>query len=288
MKKRTLLPEHIAPRAGLATVQRLVAHAVMAPMGARQRLRHEHAPVASAFIKPNSQLSSLSRLEIYHQQYWWRLQSALIEDFPGLRAVLGARRFDRLMDDYLAAHGSTSWNLRDLGQHLEAFLRERPELSEPYAALALDMARVEWARVIAFDGAQHPAFDLGASAAECPGRLRIGLQSFVTLAAVSYPVDRMLGRLRQGKIRLRRPQPLPSTLHLAIHRQDFSVYYRRLAPGEFFLLASLRDGVPLETACADALKRSAVSMSEFELQVQRWFAHWAQLGWLCRLSLPVR
>ena len=31
------------------------------------------AEVAARFIKPNDRLNSFERLQIYNQQYWWRL-----------------------------------------------------------------------------------------------------------------------------------------------------------------------------------------------------------------------
>lgn len=246
-------------------------------------MRREHSAAASAIIKPNARLSSLSRLEIYHQQYWWRLQGAFTEDFPGLRAVLGARKFNRLMDAYLASLGSTSWNLRDLGQYLEAFLREHPELAAPREDLALDMARVEWSRVVAFDGAQHPRFDPSRLSSARPGRQRIGLQPFLTLLELSHPIDRILAQVRQGKVRFRSTLLPTQSIHLAVHRQEFAVYYKRLGPGEYHLLASLRAGISLDTACAKALVKSGDDPANLGEKIQAWFTTWTQLGWLCEL-----
>ena len=57
---------------------------------------------AAAFIRPNDRLTSFERLEIYNRQYWWRVLASLGEDFPGLRAVLGERRFDAMSKAYLS------------------------------------------------------------------------------------------------------------------------------------------------------------------------------------------
>ena len=48
------------------------------------------AEIAARYIKPNDRLTSFERLEIYNRQYWYRLLGALAEDFPALRAVVGA------------------------------------------------------------------------------------------------------------------------------------------------------------------------------------------------------
>ena len=59
--------------------------------------------VACEFIKPNDRLSSFERLEIYNRQYWFRLLDCLYEDYPGLLAVLGEKRFLKCVQAYLVA-----------------------------------------------------------------------------------------------------------------------------------------------------------------------------------------
>src|ERR1700723_2566684 len=108
--------------------------------------------IASSYISPTPRLSSFERLEIYNRQYWFRLISAVSEDFPTLNALLGPKRFDALILAYLAENPSMSWTLRDLGSTLPAFLAAHPELTGRRHRLAVDVARLEWAYVEAFDG----------------------------------------------------------------------------------------------------------------------------------------
>jgi hypothetical protein len=78
--------------------------------------------VVNQFIKPNDRLTSFERLEIYNRQYWFRLRDCFYEDYPGLRAVLGDKQFERLADEYLAKNPSQSFTLRNLGSRLVKFL----------------------------------------------------------------------------------------------------------------------------------------------------------------------
>ena len=64
----------------------------------------------------------------------------------------------KLITAYLARYPSNSYTLRDLGNRLERFLREEPQWAAPREELAIDMARFEWAQVVAFDG---PATETG-------------------------------------------------------------------------------------------------------------------------------
>src|SRR5215472_7974181 len=106
-------------RMNLATIQRRMARAVMTPLTPDERMRAK-APdgrslrkVAAEIIKPNDRLTSFERLEIYNRQYWFRILSAFAEDFPGLRAILGERRFDAAAKAYLTDCPSTSFTLRN-------------------------------------------------------------------------------------------------------------------------------------------------------------------------------
>ena len=64
----------------LLDVQRRMAHAMMQPLTASDRI----APKTDAeFIKPNDRLSSTERLEIYSRSYWFRVLDSLYDDFPG-------------------------------------------------------------------------------------------------------------------------------------------------------------------------------------------------------------
>jgi hypothetical protein len=68
--------------------------------------------IAASYISPNDRLSSFERLEIYNRQYWFRLISAVSEDYPTINALLGHQRFDSLILAYLHENPSTSWTLR--------------------------------------------------------------------------------------------------------------------------------------------------------------------------------
>ena len=53
------------------------------------------AAEAAQIIKPNDRLSSLERLQIYSRSYWFRILDSFTEDFPGLRAIVGEKQFER-------------------------------------------------------------------------------------------------------------------------------------------------------------------------------------------------
>jgi hypothetical protein len=293
----------------LRAIQRRMARAVMTPLTPSERMRSV-APggfslrkTAADIIKPNDRLTSFERLEIYNRQYWFRILSAFAEDFPGLRVVLGERRFDAVAKAYLTDCPSRSFTLRNLGSRLESWLRKHPRSSGSRQPLALDMVRLEWADIEAFDGRAEPALnpeDLrGADAA----RLKLRLQPYIGLLDLRYPVDDLLLEVRKEeedtdtasnafneRRKRKRVQAVahlkPSEIFLAVHRLDDSVYFRRLDREEFVILKELRAGRTLNRAIELALRKTLIQPAERAVQVERWFHSWAALGWFCRHENP--
>jgi hypothetical protein len=289
----------------LATLQRAVARAVMQPLTPSERMQRR-APgggrmssYAARFIKPNDRLTSFERLEIYNRQYWLRLLSSMMEDFPGLRAVLGGPRFESMCKAYLTECPSRSFTLRNLGARLESWLRQNPSWIRDRRVLALDMVRLEWADIEAFDGqAKPPLRSKDLRGIEAPN-LHLGIQPYVQLLELHYPVDDLVLEVKHGDdaadfasnaIQERRKRSKiraiaklkPAQIFLAVHRLDFSVYFRRIEPEEFALLGALRSGKTIERAIESAFRKSAVPAADRAAFVQHSFQTWATLGWFCR------
>jgi hypothetical protein len=292
-------------RRALKRLQRRMAKAVMRPLTPRttmQKTWTDGRPmkdVAAEFIKPNDRVSSFERLEIYNKQYWFRLLDSFYEDYPGLHAVLGDKKFSNLAENYLEKHPSGSYTLRNLGSRLEKFMRTHPKLSAPREKLALDMARFEWAQVEAFDNESRPVLTEDDVHDRDPATLRITLQPYVMLLELDYPVDDFLvavkrsGSLRgeasnavehdrDRSTRGRPALPKPRKTFLAVHRLDNDLYYKKLDPEAFGILTNLRRGMTLERACARALEKTYDADVNWPGTIRDGFLTWTALGWFVR------
>jgi hypothetical protein len=280
-------PARIASTADLRSFQRMMAAAVVRPLDANDNLQSRWIDgrpmdkVAAEFIKPNDRLTSFERLELYNRMYWYRLFDAIRDDCPGLLGALGEAAFGRLAQAYLARRPSRSFTLRNLCSRLAAFIRENPRLTAPRTALAIEIARFEWAQTVAFDGEARPS------------RLRLGLQPYVTLLALRYPVDSyVMSVKRRDAMRSeasntpdskvvhrhavrRAPLPRPSRTFVAVHRLDNRLYYKRLDPEAFRILEALAHGATLARAVA------ASGPGVRPEKVRAWFTTWMALGWFC-------
>jgi hypothetical protein len=290
----------------LGELQRQMAAAIMMPLTPDEDMR-AHAPdgrpmtsVAQSFIAPNSQLTPFERLEIYNRQYWYRVLDALAEDFPALRAVVGSRAFEQLSIEYLTAHPSRSFSLRNLGSKLVEWLAAHPQYAGRRQRLALDVVRIEWAFVEAFDNAERTPLTLD-QIATLDGASPLALQPHLRLLALDYAADDLVLALHKQQKRgtteagvkhedgSEPPAKLPKLRRrptwVAAHRVDNAVYYRRLEREEFLTLKAIRAGQPLGEALETGFRDSDKPEGRRPALVRAWFGHWAELGWICAPEL---
>jgi putative DNA-binding protein len=286
-------------------LQRLMIRAVMRPLArgdVMQKKWIDGRPtkqIMESFIKPNDRLTSFERLEIYNRQYWLRIRQSFYEDYPGLRAIFGDKKFERLADAYLAHYPSQSFTLRNLGSRLVKFLEAEPRWVSPHKQLAFDMARLEWAHTEAFDNEAKPRLKTGDLIGLDAAKIRLQLQPHLTLLKLKNEIDDFLIELKKNsglrseasnameQNRRHKKARLAGKLKrkinfLAVHRYQDLVYYKRLEPGQFVLLSALQNRATLEKACAELVGvKISGNLGE---TIQKWFQSWAALGWFCSLK----
>jgi hypothetical protein len=302
-------PLKAGSRSQLKQLQELMASAVFRPLTAQDRMQptwvdgRSMNKVADSFVRPNDRLTSFERLEIYNRVYWFRVLDCLYDDYPGLRAVLGEQKFMKLITAYLAKYPSVSFTLRNLGSRLEKFIREEPKWAFPNQRVALDMVRFEWAQVVAFDDPANPSITPDDILDAKPEKLRLGLQPYLTLLRLDYAVDEFLIAVRKSESDVLRSEasniveampkasrrskkrvrlPKRQRVHLAVHRFDNMLFYKRLEPEAFAILSALRAGKTVANACAMALNASRSSRVNWSARAKNWFNDWSSLGWFCR------
>jgi hypothetical protein len=293
----------------LLTLQRRMWKALQQPLTADEMMRprmkdgKSMRKAAESIIKPNDRLSSFERLEIYNRQYWFRILGSFYEDFPGLRAVLGEKRFEKLAQAYLIEHPSRSFTMRNLCSQLETWLRKNSKYSRPDTKLALDMVRLEWAEIEAFDNAEEPAITKADIENLQPNSI-FRLQPYIRLLELDYPVDDILLEIRKTndfddsgasnamtekkkhakakKIRSTKPEKV----YLVVHRSNFSIYFKRVDRQSFLALHALQKGLSLSTTINISFTKGKIKQQDPAQLVQKWFQDWASRGWFCRPMPP--
>ncbi len=247
---------------------------------------------AKQFITPSPTLEPHRRIEIYNQQYWWRLLSILHDTFPLVTRMFGYFDFNQTIAvPYLLAHPPDSWSLNPLGSRLPAWIQknyQNHDKSFVYDAAAIDLAYNDGFLLShnpPLAGKDFPNPDDISFLLNKP----LILQSHIYLFTIKYHLfqfrDEMLGqetehweehdfpRLEKGK---------RYTFCLFRNKRN-NMCWEEIEEPEFFLLNLFKAKATIEEACS-ALEdehREWVEVSAGKLS--EWFQKWVVREWISRL-----
>jgi hypothetical protein len=233
----------------LAEVQRRFYELVTAPEGVARGLEVAGlAPTAlAAIVRGDTRLSSVERLDIYADMYFYRIRDVLRDDYPKVLASVGDEPFHNLVTDYLIACPPRHFSLRNAGDRLPAFLLRHP-LNEARPWLG-NLAALERQRLEVFDAADATPLTLERLRAVSPedfGALRLRLLPAHAWVEADFPVDDAWRTIDAG-------QPPPRLerrpTRLLVWRQDTLVFHRRVEDRERGLLPPPGEGVLLASIC---------------------------------------
>jgi len=264
----------------LLAMQRAFLAALREPLAGASRARTDlparssvtspaFAATAEAWLTASEALDPVARLELYHRQYWYRLLDSLADDFPAVQRLLGAPRFAALVERYLADVPPHTFSLRDTGAGLAAFVAAR-SAEVPHAAHVFDLARLEYAWIVAFDAPARPSAP-AAALATTP----LALQPHLTILALHTAADTSWRTQTRGRLR---PATDAPSRFVAIAREGLERRIERLHPAAFTVLHAIeRDGDlgrALDAAAPQLPRRRGQAL------VQTWFQAWTARGWL--------
>lgn len=186
-----------------------------------------------------------TRLRVYVHAYLSRLGGVLEEHYPKLRALLGDAAFRPLVRDYLRAHPPHDPSLREAGALLSQFLFD----ATPRSLLHVDLARLERARVEAFDGPEAAVLTRDAVAALPPEEfpsLRLALVPTAKLLLLSTNADEVWDAIEDERDV---PAALEGPRTVLVWRRDITVIHRTLEPDEASALQQLSARVTFAGVC---------------------------------------
>jgi hypothetical protein len=230
----------------LRDLQRLFWSALVRPHAVVERDGFDPALVRR--VVGHAALDASGRIDVYARMYCARLIDALGEDYPRVRAVVGAEHFDALTHAYLEARPSRHPSIRFVGENLGAFLAARGGTGQEPPWLA-DLARLEWARLDVFDEADVRPLARGDVAALPPdawASLPLRLVPAVRLLDVRWPVHEIWAATDPAAV-----TPAEVPLRLRVWRQGWTVYQTPLDVLEHAALERVRDGCTFGALCED-------------------------------------
>ncbi|MGQ0656658.1 MAG: HvfC/BufC N-terminal domain-containing protein [Chromatiales bacterium] len=207
-------------------------------------------------------LSGARRLQIYRNNVFASLTSALRAVYPVVERLVGEGFFRYAAHEYIRRHPSTSGNLHDFGTALPAFLSSfETAATLPYLP---DMARLEWAYHQVFHALEHAPFNLGALGTIRPEHypaLRFKLHPASWLVASDYPVLRIWQVNQDNYAGDQRVDLAEGGVRVLVIRQNLEVQMQPLGEGEYALLRALAAG----DALAQAYEKALAVQADFDL-----------------------
>ena len=137
-----------------------------------------------AWVSASGRATPETQLSIYNYAYHARLNEVLANDYPAILMAIGDEHFNQLAANYIEAHPSHYFSLRDFGSQLANFIATLIQQQQKWQEMPwlYELALFEWNLGQVFDAADDTLFtehDMSTIAAEAWPELRIHLHSSV-------------------------------------------------------------------------------------------------------------
>lgn len=108
------------------------------------------------WVSPGGRAKPEKQLSVYSNGYRARLHEVLMIDFPAVLEAIGEDSFNQLANDYIDAHPSHYYSLREFGRDMSSFLQETAAFrDQPWLS---ELAIFERSLGQAFDAADAPVY----------------------------------------------------------------------------------------------------------------------------------
>lgn len=226
---------------------------------------------AEVLIVDDDNVGARQRLGIYRNNYRASLTGVLSDHFERVHAWLGDEQFDNVAGAYLAAHPSTTRNLRYYGGDLPAFLaRHFPDDGE-----LAELAALDWALRAAFDAPDEPVLDAATvgDLGDAWIERRLALHPSAALLPVRFNVAALWSALDAEQ----EPPALvkfPEAAQLLVWRNGQQPNFRSLGQAEADALALLAAGASFTDLSAAIIESigEAAAMEELAAWLGQWLA----------------
>jgi len=192
-------------------------------------------------------------LSVYIHAYRGRLKEVLANDYPAVLMAIGDRQFNRLADDYIDAHPSFYYSLRDFGRHLPAFVSDQMRQHENWQGMRwlYELALFERTLGQAFDAADEAILceqDMAGIPPEAWPELRFHMHPSVHRLDFEWNVPEMWQALT-GDSPTQVTAIRESASPWLVWRDQLITRFRSLQTDEQMALDKLRAGDSFNQAC---------------------------------------
>lgn len=240
------------------------------------------------YIKPSPALRPAQRIQIYNQQYWWRLLNTLHENFPLLTRLFGYHDFNQSIGiPYLDHCPPNSWSLNPLGDRLPEWIQQHYEGTDK--PLVFDAARLDWAYNFTF--VIKGLKPLCLEELPVPGDMAslLPIKLYLQPAVHFFHFDYDLFSFRREFLKHDPeywidhdfpPLPQEDKYFILYRTKNNDIAWTEVSAGEYQLLEFFKKGSSIEDLCQWLEKQEGPLFEEASGQLHAWLQNWVARQWL--------
>lgn len=244
-------------------------------------------------IAPSPTMQPAERIELYNQQYWWRLLSTMHDIYPLVVRLFGYHDFNQLLAiPYIVKYPPNHWSLSYLGERFPKWIEE--EYHENDRNLVLHAAKVDFAYNNSFlakanQSLESNNFNTEEEAARLL-ELPLKLQSHLHLFEIPYD-------LFQYRIDFLKQDPdywVENDFPILTHHPKQDLYYfvlyrtrgnsiavENITANEYQVLKRFESGSTVDSVCDWLAGQPDAALSEdAATHLNLWFQRWIACQWL--------
>lgn len=239
------------------------------------------------YIVPSPSLRPAQRIELYNQQYWWRLLGVLQDAFPLVTRLFGFHDFNiQIGKPYLDKYPPKTWTLNVLGDQLPQWIEEEYHANDKQ--LILDAAQLDCALNQAFF-AKHITPVNAADLAEGVDQIlqrRLRLQPHVFLFKWRYDLFSFRKEMLKEDVEHWIHQDFPKLVQdrayyfISYRNHMNDVHWEELSPAAFQFLNRFSKGATIEEVCEWLEQQDEDMYTEASNKLHLWFQEWIYRQWL--------
>ncbi|MGL1933412.1 MAG: DNA-binding domain-containing protein [Fibrobacterales bacterium] len=244
------------------------------------RVEHQHSlykPCLLSLIETQGERTAAEHFDVYNQQYWFRLFTAMQSDFPLLRHTLSAWGLNQLVTVYLTKYPSEHPSLNQLTDHFLEFMSEDHCWNTP---LNREIIAIESAFVTAFSALQEPGLiPLSEEELSLVGGERLLFQKPFTLLHESWDILENRALVFKDSEDTITPHFKKVNGWWALYQYNDVLDVIKLSEIEYALLHLLYKGTSLEKALAVIFESLEPHEQKHLLtMIPIWFKRWVFCG----------
>jgi len=242
---------------------------------------------AGRFIRPSSTLQAEERIEIYNQQYWWRLLNVLHETFPLTVRLFGYYDFNqKIAIPYLEAYPPNHWSLNTLGDTLSEWAEKNYNAAD--RELILNAVAIDWAYQASFYAAHYQSVNLVEASQKNDVLLEtpLHLQPHVHLFSLNNNLfafrEALLKKDVDEWLNLDFPQlQKERRYHIILYRHpNYDLHWQELSEAAYEVLKRFEKAESIESLCHWLERQDEALVIEASEHLHHWFQQWAALQWI--------